>query len=149
MGIANGQSTTQIGIRLDAAEPPSLLQFYKSIFCAEETYSLGGTSVIGVRFAGTHFTIIRSEHEIDNLARHPMIVYVQNVDQTISHALKLGAQWIPLRGTSGDKPVTYLPDGDRAARFRDPDGHAWEVRTCLDVVPPDEALRRAKRRTVR
>ena len=64
-----------------------------------------------------------------------VMVYVEDVDQVFSRAVKAGAKEI--------RPVMDQFYGDRSGEFEDPFGHRWNVATHVEDVPPDEMAKRA------
>jgi len=64
-----------------------------------------------------------------------VMVYVEDVDQVFSRAIKAGAKEI--------RPVMDQFYGDRSGEFEDPFGHRWNVATHVEDVPPDEMAKRA------
>ena len=64
-----------------------------------------------------------------------VMVYVEDVDQTIAQALKAGA--------TEERKVEDQFYVDRAGQFADPFGHKWFVATHIEDVPPDEMAKRA------
>ena len=64
-----------------------------------------------------------------------VMVYVEDVDQVFSRAIKAGAKEI--------RTVMDQFYGDRSGEFEDPFGHRWNVATHVEDVPPDEMAKRA------
>ncbi|NLS98085.1 MAG: VOC family protein [Planctomycetaceae bacterium] len=61
-------------------------------------------------------------------------LYVENVDEIVSRAVAAGAKV--------QRPLTDQFYGDRSATLEDPFGHAWNVATHIEDVPPEEIDRR-------
>jgi PhnB protein len=65
-----------------------------------------------------------------------IMVYVQDVDRFIDHAVSAGAKVL--------RPVENKFYGDRAGSLEDPFGHQWHFATHVEDVPPDELATRAE-----
>ncbi len=68
--------------------------------------------------------------------RAGLFVYIEDVDEAYSRALKLGA-----------KPMQELADqfwGDRAGSVTDPFGNVWWIAKHIEDVSPEEAERRGR-----
>ena len=78
-----------------------------------------------------------SAHSPRSLGGSPvtLLLYVDDVDQTLQQASAAGAQVI--------RPATDLSYGDRTATMTDPFGHRWTVATHKQDVSLDEMLSRA------
>jgi PhnB protein len=63
-----------------------------------------------------------------------LFIYVENVDEVVAHAVKLGAK---LQRQPEDQFY-----GDRDAYMVDPFGHGWTLATHVEDVEPDEMMRR-------
>ncbi len=123
------------------------LDFYAAVFGATER----------MRFNGPNGTIAHSEIEIgdsviiveeasqmmgtkapptDGLQGSPvfMYIYVDDVDQAIERAVKLGATL--------KRPAQTQFYGDRDGFIIDPFGHGWTVASHVEDVSPDELARR-------
>jgi PhnB protein len=72
----------------------------------------------------------------DGLAGSPafLFVYVQDVDDVVTRAVKLGAQL--------KRPPQDQFYGDRDSYLIDPFGHGWTVATHVEDVEPAELMRR-------
>jgi PhnB protein len=65
-----------------------------------------------------------------------LFVYVENVDELVQQAIDAGATL-----TMAPKDQFW---GDRSGSVTDPFGHAWEIATHVEDVPPDELAERSK-----
>jgi PhnB protein len=65
-----------------------------------------------------------------------IFMYVENVDELFRRAIDAGA-------TSTMEPQDQFW-GDRYASITDPFGHAWQLATHVEDVPPEEMAERAK-----
>jgi PhnB protein len=63
-----------------------------------------------------------------------LFIYVENVDDTVARAMKLGA--------TVQRPPEDQFYGDRDAYIIDPFGHGWTIATHTEDVGPDELMRR-------
>ena len=63
-----------------------------------------------------------------------LMMYVEDVDKTVSSALKAGAQTL--------RPVENQFWGDRMGGVTDPFGHQWFIATHVEDVSPEEMKRR-------
>jgi PhnB protein len=63
-----------------------------------------------------------------------LFIYVENVDEVVAHAVKLGAKL--------QRPPQDQFYGDRDAYMVDPFGHGWTLATHVEDVEPDEMMRR-------
>ncbi len=63
-----------------------------------------------------------------------LLLYVENVDQTVDRAVKAGAKLL--------RPVEDKFYGDRMGGIEDPFGHQWYVGTHIEDVSPEEMKRR-------
>ncbi len=63
-----------------------------------------------------------------------LVLYVENVDQTVDRAVKAGAKIL--------RPVEDKFYGDRMGGIEDPFGHQWYVGTHVEDVSPEEMKRR-------
>jgi PhnB protein len=68
-----------------------------------------------------------------------LMVYVDNVDQVFSRALKAGA--------TEKKALSDQFYGDRSGTLTDPFGHVWTVATHKEDVTPEEMHRRFQEAT--
>ena len=68
-----------------------------------------------------------------------LLVYVENVDSTVSGAVAAGAKII--------RPVENQFYGDRMGTVTDPFGHQWYVATHVEDVSPEEMKRRMEAMT--
>jgi PhnB protein len=123
------------------------LEFYTEIFQATER----------MRFPGPEGTIAHAEIQIGDsvvivedespergtkapppggVAGSPsfLFIYVENVDEVVAHAVKLGAKL--------QRPPQDQFYGDRDAYMVDPFGHGWTLATHVEDVEPDEMMRR-------
>jgi PhnB protein len=123
------------------------LEFYTEIFQATER----------MRFPGHEGTIAHAEIQIGDsvvivedespergtkapppggVAGSPsfLFIYVENVDEVVAHAVKLGAKL--------QRPPQDQFYGDRDAYMVDPFGHGWTLATHVEDVEPDEMMRR-------
>ena len=64
-----------------------------------------------------------------------IMVYVENVDETVSRAIAAGAKIL--------QPVKNQFYGDRSGQIEDPFGHSWYIATHVEDVPPEEMGKRA------
>jgi PhnB protein len=65
-----------------------------------------------------------------------LFVYVENVDELVEKAVDAGATL-----TMAPKDQFW---GDRTGTVTDPFGHAWEIATHVEDVPPEELAKRSK-----
>jgi PhnB protein len=65
-----------------------------------------------------------------------LFVYVENVDELVQQAVDAGATL-----TMAPKDQFW---GDRSGSVTDPFGHAWEIATHVEDVPPEEMAERSK-----
>jgi PhnB protein len=123
------------------------LEFYAEVFQATER----------MRFPGPDGTIAHAEIQIGDsvvivedespergtkapppggVAGSPsfLFIYVENVDDVVAHAVKLGAKL--------QRPPEDQFYGDRDAYLVDPFGHGWTLATHVEDVEPDEMMRR-------
>jgi PhnB protein len=123
------------------------LEFYTEVFQVTER----------MRFPGPEGTIAHSEIQIGDsvvivedespergtkapppggVAGSPsfLFIYVENVDEVVAHAVKLGAKL--------HRPPEDQFYGDRDAYVVDPFGHGWTLATHVEDVEPDEMMRR-------
>jgi PhnB protein len=66
--------------------------------------------------------------------RLSFFIYVENVDEVVAHAVKLGAKL--------QRPPEDQFYGDRDAYIVDPFRHGWTLATHVEDVEPDEMMRR-------
>jgi PhnB protein len=122
------------------------LDFYKKVFGAKEKMRMpgpGGKIGHAEITIGESMIMLADEHP-DMGARAPhayggtavsLMVYVDNVDNTVKTALAEGAKLT--------RPVENQFYGDRLGTIQDPFGHQWHVATHVEDVPPDEMAKRA------
>jgi PhnB protein len=122
------------------------LDFYKKVFGAKEKMRMpgpGGKIGHAEITIGESMIMLADEHP-DMGARAPhayggtavsLMVYVDNVDNTVKTALSEGAKLT--------RPVENQFYGDRLGTIQDPFGHQWHVATHVEDVPPDEMAKRA------
>lgn len=122
------------------------IDFYKRIFGATERMRMPGPEgKIGHAelTIGDSVVMLADEH-LEMGARGPrafggvavgMVVYVNDVDATVSTAVAEGAKML--------QPVEDKFYGDRMGTIEDPFGHHWHVGTHKEDVPPEELKRRA------
>lgn len=121
------------------------IDFYKEVFEAQEVTRLeapGGRIGHAELKIGDGFVMLSDASE--QFGRPPphrgsengfgMHLYVNDVDQVFSKAVKAGAK--PLHEPSNE---FY---GDRAGRFEDPFGHRWMISTHVEDVSREEMQRR-------
>jgi PhnB protein len=128
----------------DAAEA---IEFYKQAFGARER----------MRMPGPDGRIAHAELEIGDSvlmladpyphasAKPPkelggtsgsVLIYVENVDAVVQQAVDAGA--------TVTMPVEDMFWGDRFGTVTDPFGHAWQLATHTEDVPPEQMAERAK-----
>jgi PhnB protein len=65
-----------------------------------------------------------------------LMMYVEDVDAVVQQAVDAGAEIT--------MPVDDMFWGDRFGQVTDPFGHAWQIATHVEDVPPEEMAERAK-----
>ncbi len=65
-----------------------------------------------------------------------IFMYVEDVDSVVQDAIDAGA--------TVTKPIEDMFWGDRFGQVTDPFGHAWQIATHVEDVPPEEMEERAK-----
>jgi len=122
------------------------LEFYKEAFGAQERLRLdmpgGKLGHAELEFGGS--VVMLADECPEMKAQSPeafggspimMHLYVEDVDAVVEKAVSLGAKVT--------RPVQNQFYGDRSGMILDPFGHAWNIATHVEDVPPDEISRRA------
>lgn len=123
------------------------LEFYAEVFQATERMRFpgpGGTIAHAEIEIGDSVVIVEDEFPERGTKAPPtggeegspsfLYIYVENVDEVVAHAVKLGAR---LKRAPEDQFY-----GDRDGYIIDPFGHGWTVASHIEDVPPEEAMRR-------
>lgn len=123
------------------------LEFYAEVFGATERTRFpgpGGTIAHAEIEIGDSVVMVEDASEYMGTKAPPaggfegsptaQFIYVENADEVIDLAVKLGAK---LERPAGDQFY-----GDRDGHIVDPFGHRWTVATHVEDVPPDEMMRR-------
>lgn len=132
---------------LTVSDPAAAIDFYRSIFGAEECLRLdtpdGAIIHAEIKIGDTRFMIGGEYPDMD--IKGPgapggspvaLFVYVDDVDATVEAAVAEGAT-----------VLAELEDqfhGNRTAKIADPSGHLWMVGALLDELPDAEITRRFK-----
>lgn len=95
-----------------------LVDFYRSAFGAEQTYSFPGAdgtdAYVALTIGGVHLGIGRADVTARGTERMALWFSVDDVDESFRQAIAAGA-------TVESEP-TQMPWGERVAQVRDPDG---------------------------
>jgi PhnB protein len=123
------------------------LKFYAAVFAATERMRIpnpDGTVAHAEIEIGDSVLIVEEESSEletqapprDGLAGSPafLYVYVENVDDVVAQAVKLGAQV--------KRPPQDQFYGDRDGYIIDPFGHGWTIASHVEDVEPPEMMRR-------
>src|SRR5690606_32959071 len=116
------------------------IDFYKKVFGAAEIMRYEHNGKVGhaeLRI-GQGVLMLADEHpefgyrgpEKGELPAAGMMIYVEDVDQTVKRALEEGA--------TEERPVADQFYGDRAGGIVDPYGHRWCIATHLEDLTPEE-----------
>jgi PhnB protein len=122
------------------------IEFYKSVFGAEERMRLEGPDGrIGHAELQIGEAVIMLADENPSMSIEgpksvggtpvTIYVYLEDADATFERAVQAGA-----------KPLRAVEDqfyGDRSGQFEDPYGHRWNVATHVEDIGEDEMSRRA------
>ncbi len=121
------------------------IDFYKKIFGAIEVVRMpqpdGRVGHAELKF-GDSYVMLADEFPETNVVGPKtlgntsvgLLLYVDDVDQTVERAVALGAKII--------KPAQDQFYGDRNATLEDPFGHKWTVAVHIEDVTPEEMKRR-------
>jgi PhnB protein len=131
---------------LSIAGAAEALGFYRSVLGAEERVRMDGPDgKVGHAELQIGDSVVMLADEFPEMsAPSPktvggspvtLMVYVEDVDDTFSRALKAGATEI--------RPVQDQFYGDRSGQFEDPFGHRWNVASHTEDVTPDQMRERA------
>ena len=113
-----------------------LIEFMKDVFGAEETFRMGGETIMHAEVRVGDSVIMLGDANAENPPHPAMIhLYTADADETYQKALSAGAKSIR-------EPADQFY-GDRSAGVEDPFGNHWWVATHIEDVPPDEMERRA------
>jgi PhnB protein len=123
------------------------IDFYKRAFGAAEVMRMpmpdGGVAHAELKIGNGH--VFLCDEFPDMGARSPaayggtpvtVLLYVEDVDQTLAAAAAAGAQ---VKMLAAD-----MFWGDRFAKITDPFGHEWSLATHIEDVSPEECARRAQ-----
>jgi len=121
------------------------LSFYKEAFGARETYRLpapgGKIGHAEIQIGDSRIMLADEFPEMgavspESLGGSPvsLMLYVENVDEAASRAVKAGAKEL--------RPVQDQFYGDRTGTYLDPFGHKWSIGTHKEDVSPEEVQRR-------
>lgn len=124
----------------------SAIEFYKSVFGAQELYRMpgpGGKIMHAEIKIGDSPLMLADENPQMNAlgplsvggCTSSIYVYVQDVDSVVKKAEAAGAKLT--------RPVKNQFYGDRSGSFTDPYGYTWSVATHVEDVSPEEMDRRA------
>ncbi|MGE4218768.1 MAG: VOC family protein [Alphaproteobacteria bacterium] len=156
MSIKDGHRPGQLGVTLLVKDVRATARFYSHVFGAREQHCdtlPAGPDQPGVVPVAMDMRI--GEIPLTICANHAnpapatgqaaifLTLYVDDVDATMSRALAAGAAAI-----DGMPPAAER--GERTARFADPAGHVWLIRTAKDTAQAElpgrlEALRAQRR----
>jgi PhnB protein len=142
-------NTDQIAPHLIVRDGEAAIEFYRTVFGAEELYRSPMPAGVGLhaQLRIGHSAVLVSTESItpggDICARSPetlggssiiLELYVSDVDAVFERASRAGAT------------VTLPPSdqffGDRYGQFRDPMGHLWGVASVKEELTPDEVAAR-------
>lgn len=137
---------------LSATNAAAAIDFYKSVFDAQETAAriADGNGVVGhaTLSIGNSTFYIAEQAEDPKLSRHVkspqslngssvlLNLMVDNVDDVVERAQKAGAEIVI--------PPSDQFYGHRTGRMVDPFGHVWIVATVIEDVSEQEMLKRAQ-----
>jgi PhnB protein len=141
--IPDGYPRVMAYLSIDGAS--DAIEFYKSIFGAEERMRMGGPDgkvghaelTIGdsvVMLADTFPDMGNLDPKKLGGTPVVMTIYMEDTDATHKAALAAGAT-----ETAAPEDKFY---GDRASQFDDPWGHRWNVMTHVEDVSPEEMDKR-------
>jgi len=130
-------------LHIDGAS--AAIDFYKEVFGATERLRMEGPDGrVGHAELqlGDSVVMLADEHpEIGvkgprSFGGSPVVLslYVEDVDETVANAAKLGA--------TVTRPLEDRFYGDRTAQIEDPFGHRWSIQTHIEDVSPEEMQRR-------
>ncbi|HLU07020.1 MAG TPA: VOC family protein [Woeseiaceae bacterium] len=121
------------------------IDFYKKVFNATEIMRYDDKGKVGhaeLKIGQGVFMLADEYPEMGyrsprkgELPAAGMMIYVEDVDQTVKRALKEGA--------TEERPVADQFYGDRAGGIVDPYGHRWYIATHIEDLSPEEMEKRA------
>ncbi len=113
-----------------------LIEFMKDVFGAEETFRMGGDTIMHAEVRLGDSVIMLGDANEEHPPRPATIhLYMPDADATYRKALAAGARSIR-------QPADQFY-GDRSAGVEDAFGNQWWIATHIEDVPPDEMQRRA------
>ena len=113
-----------------------LIEFMTDVFGAEETFRMGGDTIMHAEVCLGDSMIMLGDASEQNPPRPAMIhLYMPDADAAYRKALAAGAKSIR-------EPADQFY-GDRSAGVEDAFGNQWWIATHIEDVPPDEMERRA------
>ncbi|MGZ4397595.1 MAG: VOC family protein [Gaiellaceae bacterium] len=123
------------------------IEFYKRAFGARERFRMDGPEgKIGHAEIEIGDSVVMLSDPFPQSRNRPpkelggtsmgLLMYVEDVDETVRQAIDAGA--------STTRPVEDMFWGDRFGEVIDPFGHAWQIATHVEDVPPDEMEERAR-----
>ena len=113
-----------------------LIEFMKDVFGAEETFRMGGDTIMHAEVRLGDSVIMLGDANPEHPPRATMLhIYLPDADAAYRRALAAGAK-------SVREPADQFY-GDRSGAFVDEFGNHWWVATHIEDVPPDEMERRA------
>jgi len=143
--VPDGYHTVNPYLTVDRAA--EAIEFYKRAFGAEELTRMD-TADGKVAYAELQIgdsRVMVSDPFSQSTAQAPaalggttasMLLYVEDVDEVVKQAVDAGA--------TITMEVADQFWGDRYGSIRDPFGHAWQIATHVEDVPPEEMEERSK-----